>query len=97
MEDKSESVGIQLRIGNKIFTATVTSNAVAEILMNKEKSTIVQLMSKGTPESVVVGNFKEKVEVMSVSQLDIQPSNENNNAQEIMEVEVISQYNMKHY
>ena len=97
MEDKSESVRIQLRIGNKIFTATVTSNAVAEILMNKEKSTIVQLMSKGTPESVVVGNFKEKVEVMSVSQLDIQPSNENNNAQEIMEVEVISQYNMKHY
>ena len=61
MEDKSDSVRIQLRIGNKIFTATVTSNAVAEILMYKENSSIAQLMSKGTLDSVVVGNFKEKV------------------------------------
>ena len=88
MEDKSDSVRLQLRIGNNIYSATVTSNAVAEILMNKEKSSIVKVMSKGTPESVVVGKFKEKVEIMSVSQMDGQAINANNNAEEVMEVEV---------
>ena len=89
MDDNSDSVCLQLCIGNKIFKATVTSNAVAEILINKEKSSIVQLMSKGRPESVVVGNFKEKVEIMSVAKMEVVTSNLNNNAEEVMEVEVM--------
>ena len=88
MEDKSDSVRLQLTIGNKIFSATVTSSAVAEILMNKEKSSIVNVMSKGAPESVVVGSFKEKVEILSVSQLDVQAVNTNNTTEQVMEVEV---------
>ena len=88
MEDKNDSVRLQLRIGNNIYSATVTSNAVAEILMNKEKSSIVKVMSKLTPQSVVVGNFKEKVEIMSVAQLDAETVNASNNAEEVMEVEV---------
>ena len=88
MEDKSDSIRLQLQIGNNIYSATVTGNAVAEVLMNKEKSSIIKVMSKGTPESVVVGNFKEKVKIMSVSQLDAQAINANNNVEEVMEVEV---------
>ena len=89
MEDKNDSVKLKLRIGNKIFTATVTSNAVADILMNKDKSSIVQLMSKGTPESVVIGNFKEKVEILSVSQLEQGNQINNNSGGQVMEIEVI--------
>ena len=61
MEDKSDSVRLQLRIGNKIFSATVTSNAVVEILINKDKSSIAKVMSKGTPESAVWDLLRKKL------------------------------------
>ena len=86
MEDNSDTVNLQLRVGNNIFKATVSSNAVAEILMHKEKSQIIELIRQGTPDSMVVGKFKEKVEIMSVT--SIRMTTEENNPDNIMEVEV---------
>ena len=86
MEDKSDTVNLQLRVGNNIYKATVSSNAVAEILMNKEKSEIVQIITQGTAESMVVGKFKEYVEIMSVS--SVNTCGQRPNVGEVMEVEV---------
>ena len=88
--DTSDTVHIQLRIGNKIYIANVTSNAVTEILMHGEKSNIVQYIRQGKHESVVIGQFKQVVEVMSVSQIEGQPEDRHSNqiTEESMEIEV---------
>ena len=54
--------------------------------MHKEKSQIIELIRQGTPDSMVVGKFKEKVEIMSVT--SIRMTTEENNPDNIMEVEV---------
>ena len=90
MEDKSDTVNLQLRVGNNIYKATVSSNAVTEILINKEKSEIVQIITQGTTESMVVGKFKEYVEIMSVSSVNTcgQRPNADEVMDEVIEVEV---------
>ena len=89
MGDSSETVRIQLRIGNKIFVANVTSNAVTDIMINGEKSKIVEFLQKGDHESVVIGKFQKKVEVMDVAPVAPKEQNNNNNCVvESMEIEV---------
>ena len=90
MEDTSETVHLQLRIGNKIFVANVTSNAIAEIMMLGEKSQVVRFIRKGLHESIVMGKFKKQVEIMDVSPLNNHAANCNNSneAVETMEIEV---------
>ena len=86
MEDTSDNVNLQLRVGNKIYKATVSSNAVTEILMNKEKSEIVGIICQGDADSIVVGQFKDRVEILSVSPANA--SENNNNPDNVMEVQV---------
>ena len=89
MGDTSETVRIQLRIGNKIFVANVTSNAVTDIMINGEKSKIIEFLKKGDHESVVIGKFQKKVEVMDVAPVAAKEQNNNNNCVvESMEIEV---------
>ena len=90
MEDSSETVHLQLRIGNKIYVASVTSNAIAEIMMMGDKSKVVEFLQKGVHESIVVGKFKKQVEIMDVSPLSNNAGNCNNNNEtvETMEIEV---------
>ena len=86
MEDTSDNVNLQLRVGNKIYKATVSSNAMTEILMNKENSEIVAIICQGDADSMVVGQFKETVEILSVSPAN--SSENNNNPDSVMEVQV---------
>ena len=90
MEDSSETVQLQLRIGNKIYVANVTSNAIAEIMMLGEKSKVMEFLQKGVHESIVMGKFKKQVEIMDVSSVNNAPANfnSNNDNGETMEIEV---------
>ena len=89
MGDTSETVRIQLRIGNKIFVANVTSNAVTDIMINGEKSKIIECLQQGNHESVVIGKFHKKVEVMDIAPVAPTEQNSNNNCVvESMEVQV---------
>ena len=89
MEESSETVRLQLRIGNKIFVANVTSNAIAEIIMLGEKSKVIEFLQKGVHDSIVMGKFQKQVEILDVSPLS-NPVNGNNNndSPETMEIEV---------
>ena len=44
MDNTSETVCIQLRIGNKIFVINMTSNAITEIMMQGENSKIIEYL-----------------------------------------------------
>ena len=90
MEDSSETVHLQLRIGNKIYVANVTSNAKAEIMMLGDKSKVMEFLQKGVHESIVMGKFKKQVEIMDVSSLSSTAGNciNNNDTVETMEIEV---------
>ena len=54
--------------------------------MNKEKSEIVAIISQRQPDSMVVGRFKDKVEILSVSPAN--PQAQENNNDNVMEVQV---------
>ena len=89
MEETSETVHLQLRIGNKIFVANVTSNAIAEIMMLDEKSKVVEFIQRGVHESIVVGKFKKQVEIMDVSPFNNPAENFKNNSDAIETMEIV--------
>ena len=69
MEDTSEHVKLQLQDGNKIYESVVSSNAVAEKLMNGDNSEVAATVSHTSPISSAMGNYTKQVEVLSVSAL----------------------------
>ena len=77
MEDTSEHVKLQLRVGNKIYESVVSSNAVAEILMKGEHSEVAATVSQTSPISSAMGKYKTQVEVLSVSPLQEQALQDN--------------------
>ena len=81
MEDTSQHVKIQLRVENAIYTSLVSSNAVTEILMHGEKSTVLQTITQGEPDTYIVGQFQNPVEVMSVTPIPQQHAQSNEGAQ----------------
>ena len=89
MEGTSETVRLQLRIGNKIFVTNVTSNAIAEIIMLGEKSKVIEFLQKGVHDSIVMGKFKKQVEILDVSPISNPVNcNNSNDSAETMEIEV---------
>ena len=77
MEDTSEHVKLQLRVGNKIYKSVVSSNAVAEILMKGDHSEVAATVSQTSPISSAMGKYKTQVEVLSVSPLQEQALQDN--------------------
>ena len=77
MEDTSEHVKLQLRVGNKIYESVVSSNAVAEILMKGDHSEVAATVSQTSPISSAMGKYKTQVEVLSVSPLQEQALQDN--------------------
>ena len=70
LEDTSQHVKLQIRVGSNIYEAAVSSNAVAEILMKGDQSEVAQTISQNnTPISSVIGQYQKQVKVMSVSPL----------------------------
>ena len=71
MEDTSQHVTLQLRVGSKIYQAPVSSNAVAEVLMKGEHSYVAKTISENNaPISEAMGVYDKNVEVMSVTPLE---------------------------
>ena len=67
MEDTSEHVTLQVRVGNKIYEAPVSSNAVTEILMKGDQSEVTKTISEtNAPISEAMGVYDRNVEVLSV-------------------------------
>ena len=67
MEDTSEHIQLQLRVGDKIYKSVVSSNAVAEILMKGDSSDVARTVSQSNPVSTAMGKYNSNVEVLSVS------------------------------
>ena len=70
MEDTSQHVTLQLRVGDKIYESVVSSNAVAEVLMKGDLSDVAETISQNNaPVSSAMGKYTKQVEVLSVSPL----------------------------
>ena len=76
MEDTSEHVQLQLRVGDKIYESVVSSNAVPEILMKGDSSDVARTVSQSNPVSTVMGKYNSNVEVLSVSPIPQAEGNE---------------------
>ena len=70
MEDTSQHVKLQLRVGDQIFESVVSSNALAEVLMKGDQSDVAETISQNNvPVSSAMGKYMRCVEVLSVSPL----------------------------
>ena len=76
MEDTSEHVQLQLRVGDKIYESVVSSNAVDEILMKGDSSDVARTVSQSNPVSTAMGKYNSNVEVLSVSPIPQAEGNE---------------------
>ena len=61
----SEVVNVRVRVLNKVYAIKVSPRGVTDILINGLNSRIIQTIQKGKHESVVVGEFRNPVEILS--------------------------------
>ena len=61
----SEVVNVRVRVLNKVYAIKVCPSGVTDILINGLNSRIIQTIQKGKHESVVVGKFRNPVEILS--------------------------------
>ena len=70
MEDTSQHVTLQVCVGDKIYEAPVSSNAVSEVLMKGDHSEVAMAISQNNaPISEAMGVYDKNVEIMAVAPL----------------------------
>ena len=71
MEDTSQHVKLQVRVGDKIYEAPVSSNAVSEVLIKEgdHSEGAMAISQNNAPISEAMGVCDKNVEIMAVAPL----------------------------